>query len=271
MRQMARWAAAALLAGSALAGCAQVDQKINELRYSGSRGAAGSPSSAGSSGSVGSGGAPALQPGPRSASASADAARVLVIINSASSASREIGAYYVRARGIPARNVLSVTTRQTEEIPYEDYKRDIETPLRRALAAANPRIDFVVLTKGLPIRLNHANGNSVDSTIVAMDLERGQGEGPEGMAEKLRNPYFNSSQPFSSARAKMVLVTRLDGYTVGDAKRLVDNSIAARRAPGPGPIPTCTSLFKGGIVILSRMKNFLQMPRMKRSTGWINF
>jgi uncharacterized protein (TIGR03790 family) len=97
-----------------------------------------------------------------------------------------------------------------------------------------------MLTKGVPIRVTHVPGlgfgdnrTSLDSCLAALDY------GSKPGAKKIElhdtgfngsayvNPFWNSAQRFSRAKFGFVLVTRLDGYTVDDAKSLVTWSVAS--------------------------------------------
>ncbi|MCG9894926.1 MAG: TIGR03790 family protein [Fimbriimonadaceae bacterium] len=162
-----------------------------------------------------------------------DSQRVLVVVNSASSASREVGSHYRARRSIPSANIVVVNVPEREEIPEELYRTAIEGPVRQAAQRSRTPIDFIVTTKGVPIRLNDANGYSVDARLAAMDLPIRNIDDLNRDIRQAANPYFGSKERFSRARFGFRLVSRLDGYTVADAKALVDNSLAARPEKGP--------------------------------------
>ena len=162
------------------------------------------------------------------------AKRVLVVVNSNSSASGTIGRYYAQKRGIPSAQILTITAPTSEGIQSGTYRSDIEGPVKAALGQPGSKYDYVVLTKGVPIRVDDLSGRSVDSLLAAMylpekDPAMAQGE----VAGSHRNPYYKSKEPFSAAKYRMHLVTRLDGYTIGSAIRLVDLSLEAKPAKGP--------------------------------------
>lgn len=168
--------------------------------------------------------------------------RVLVIQNSDSPVSKQIAQHYMSKRGV--KNVLEVhcidsaTAAANETLPFAQFKEAIEKPLKEYLAK-NPQIDFIVLTKGVPIRLTGApsglnnNQPSLDSYIAGMDyFDRPQAlkvvideGGWKGNC--FVNNYFNSNERFSHAKHGGYLVTRLDGYTVEAAMALVDSSVAS--------------------------------------------
>lgn len=162
------------------------------------------------------------------APAQGESARVLVVINEASTESVEVGGYYIAKRKIPKENVLRVRLTTEENMTYEEFESVLRKAVKNAVYDSKNPIDFVVLTKGVPIRLKNNSGYSVDGHLAALDLPITPIDKPE--ADQVRrsvNPYFNQTESFSRKRFNMVLVTRLDGYTVADCKRLVDNSLAA--------------------------------------------
>lgn len=164
----------------------------------------------------------------------AEARRVLLVINDSSSASKEIGEYYRVKRMIPAENVLRLKVPDQLTLNDGQYKSLVEEPVRKKIADSKHPIDFIVLTKGMPIVANAGPNYSLDSRLGAMNLAFAPIQNPT--AEEIRrsvNPYFRKAEPFSSQKYGFYLVTRLDGYTVADAKRLVDNSLAAKPLKGP--------------------------------------
>jgi uncharacterized protein (TIGR03790 family) len=185
-----------------------------------------------------------------------DADRVLVIRNANSPTSRAVADDYARRRDV--HNVITITCPDAaidsldETIDFAAYRRDIEKPLR-AFLVSHSGIDFIVLTKGIPIRLRGAGqGNgvewfSVDSHLAALNYEkipqaiRVDIEDPDYRAvyrflvhrtfhaQAWANRFWNSNEPFSHARFGGYLVTRLDGYTEADAKALTTRSLQAEQ------------------------------------------
>lgn len=163
-----------------------------------------------------------------------DARRVLVVMNSDSPESQVVASYYVKRRGIPKGNVVIVHCPLTEEMPSAAFKAQIQDPVRDAIKSNAHRIDFIVLTKGIPIRLDNGGGYSVDAFLGAMDLPISAIKNADD--DQIRgclNPYFNSAEPFDSKKFGFYLVTRLDGYTVDDCKGLVDRALEAKPHKGP--------------------------------------
>lgn len=164
----------------------------------------------------------------------AEAKRVLLVINDSSAASKEVGEYYRVKRMIPNENVLHLKVPDQLALNDEQYKQHVEEPVRKKIRASKSRIDFIVLTKGMPLVANAGPNYSLDSRLGAMDLKFEPIKNPT--AEEIKrslNPYFQKAEPFSSKKYGFYLVSRLDGYTLEDAKKLVDNSLAARPQKGP--------------------------------------
>src|SRR5687768_15072653 len=98
-------------------------------------------------------------------SASAQTAEnVAVIINDASAPSQRIGEYYVQKRGIPPSNVIRIRTAISDTIQRNAYVASIEQPIAAAIARQllQDRILYIVLTKGIPLRVAGTSG--VDGT-----------------------------------------------------------------------------------------------------------
>ncbi|MDI9635710.1 TIGR03790 family protein [Kamptonema cortianum] len=162
-----------------------------------------------------------------------EAAGVLIVINKSSPESIEIGSYYRAKRNIPKENVLMISVSTTEEIGHQEYSVGIEGPVRDAIQKSKSRVDYIVTTTGVPIRIKEG-GYSVDAFLAATNLKvEPITELKPEIIQRCQNPYYRSTEPFSSEKYNMYLVSRLTGYTTADAKALVDNSLAAARKTGP--------------------------------------
>jgi len=185
---------------------------------------------------------------------------VLLVVNANSPISKEIADDYAEKRHV--KNVLSIQCQDSavatrnETIRLAAYQEQIDAPIREYLLA-HKDIDFIVLTKGVPIRISgSAMGScdehsrepietrghpSVDSTLAALDYTNLPtmkiditGSGAKGFAYS--NRYWNATSPFSHAKFGGYLVTRLDGYTVEDAKALTARSLEAERGLVTGKV-----------------------------------
>ncbi|MFI5386945.1 MAG: TIGR03790 family protein [Fimbriimonadales bacterium] len=178
--------------------------------------------------------------------------RTLVVLNTDSPTSLAVGADYMRKRGVPAKLLVhcqdSAESAAKETIPYPAFRDEIESPLRVYLSK-HPKIDFIVLTKGIPIRITGAPGLGVSSTQPSLDsfvaaLDYGSFKGAikvtltdtgfSGTA--WANRFWNSTERFSHAKFGGYLVTRLDGYTEDQARLLVAWSLASEKQPPAGEI-----------------------------------
>jgi uncharacterized protein (TIGR03790 family) len=184
---------------------------------------------------------------------------VLVISNANSPISMAISKDYSAKRGVTKRVVIhcadSAVSTANETISLANYTSQIADPIG-AYLKLHPEINFIVLTKGVPIRIDggitgsrdeHSTGNlhpSVDSYLAGMDYpamgENGfkavkisiHGSGARGFG--WLNHYWKANVPFSHAKFGGYLVTRLDGYTQADAEALVTRAIAAETEKGRG-------------------------------------
>ncbi len=177
--------------------------------------------------------------------------RVVVVENADSPVSVRIARHYMKQRGVT--KIFQVHCQDSaletgkETISFADFKEKIETPFK-AFLAKDQTIDFVVLTKGIPIRLTDApvgvSGKqpSLDSYLAAIDYFDRKDAIPiqlndSGFTGKcFANRFWNSSERFSHAKFGGYLVTRLDGYTADQAMRLTNSAIKAEKSPPKGSI-----------------------------------
>jgi uncharacterized protein (TIGR03790 family) len=183
------------------------------------------------------------------------ASEVLVVYNAESPISTSIAHDYMAKRGVTKSLMIhcadSANSTANETISLADYTSKIATPVGTYLKA-HSEINFIVLTKGVPIRIDggitgsrdeHSSGNyhpSVDSYLAAIDYPTLKdakkisitGSGATGYG--WLNRYWNAHVPFTHAAFGGYLVTRLDGYTEADAKSLVTRALAAKAAPANG-------------------------------------
>jgi len=165
------------------------------------------------------------------------AENVAVVINQASSASKQIGDHYVRQRGVPASNVINIQTTAEESIERREYGSTIEQPIVAALSRHDlqDRILYIVLTKGVPLRIRGTAGNegttsSVDSELTLL-YRRMTGRAVQ-IPARVENPYYLGTKPIGEARPfthrdhDIFLVTRLDAFTVEEAISLIDRAQA---------------------------------------------
>ena len=138
----------------------------------------------------------------------------------------------------------------------DDRLRSVPERNRNAIGAylaSHIGIDFIVLTKGIPIRIDGIGDVggidrfSLDSRLAALGYDKL----PQAIHVEFADPFYdkywlehfhkhfsahawanrfwNSHTRFSHARFGGYLVTRLDGYTEADAKALITRSLQAEQ------------------------------------------
>lgn len=170
------------------------------------------------------------------------ASRVLVVENTNSPDAVAIAEYYVLKRKIPLTHILRLACATTEEWGMQDYKTQLLEPVRKAIATKKLDVDYILLTKGIPIRVREG-GFATDSLLATLDWSL--------LTNRTLNPYFGSDQRFSHKKFNLYLVTRLDGYTRSDCLRLVDNALAAKPERGPFLLHTGPGHTEGGYKIVN--------------------
>ena len=160
------------------------------------------------------------------------AENVAVVINEASPESKQIGEYYIKARGIPPANVIRIQTTTDESIQPAAFLATIQAPITVSLVRNNTldRILYIVLTKGIPLRVLGTGGPegsvaSVDSELTLLYRRiTGRNVLTRG---KIANPYYQGTRPLAEAKTfnhrdhDIYLVSRLDAFTVDEAISLV--------------------------------------------------
>ncbi len=138
---------------------------------------------------------------------------------------------------MPAGNVCRISTTVGETIERPAYALEIEGPIWKCITreAAQDRILYIILTKGVPIRIAGTGGRS--GTVSSVDSEltllyRRHVGVLATIVGTLPNPYFAGAAPittvtpFTHEKYDIYLVTRLDGYTLEDALGLIDRGAA---------------------------------------------
>jgi uncharacterized protein (TIGR03790 family) len=165
---------------------------------------------------------------------SQNASNVLLVINESSASSLEVGEYYAQKKGILRENILRLTTQTSEQIERQEFERSIEKPVAEWLTrnSMQDRILYIVLTKGIPLRIEGTSGlrgtsASVDSELTL--LYRKMAGHPIAREGRVLNPYFlnespvSQAKPFTHERYDVYLVSRLDGYDSADIRKLIDH------------------------------------------------
>lgn len=161
------------------------------------------------------------------------ASHVAVVMNMDSAESEQIASYYVNKRHIPRSNVIQVHCPANESIPQADFNQLVLNPVKDAVHNNPNGIDYIVVTTGDPLVIKES-GYSCDGELVGMDdaAVKPITALTDANIAQAKNPYFGADTPFSHSKFPLYLVCRLDGYTVADAKMLVDHSLAATASKG---------------------------------------
>ena len=182
------------------------------------------------------------------------AENVAVVINDNSDDSRRIGEHYAKTRGLPASNVFHIRTITDDAIGRPEYVGTIERPLGQAITRAGlqDRLLYLVLTKGVPLRIVGTSGTtgtgaSVDSELTL--LYRRLVGTPIAVDGRIDNPYYlggrqiSDARPFTHREHDIYLVTRIDAYTADQAIALINRAqtpvkdgrvVLDQRGSGPG-------------------------------------
>ena len=191
------------------------------------------------------------------------AASVIILANSADPDSLRLAAHYAAARGVPVENLVALPMPAGETISWAEFVGEIWQPLqdelvsrgwidaiktqsvdaigRKTYVIAGHHIAYLVVCRGVPLRIGNdprlfsmgasavgqvqfrTNQGAVDSEL---SLLARNGYNINGW---LPNPLFHNEHPTPFDLSDIVKVGRLDGPTLLDAERLVDNALIAER------------------------------------------
>ncbi len=187
---------------------------------------------------------------------------VLVVVNDNSEESREIATRYVELRDIPASNICRIRTSTALTVDKPTYQTEIEDPVRACIAASphSARIDYIVLSRGMPIRALFPDLSappsqpvSIGALLQAMDTTlRGKNQeygAPYGFVNypntyQGRDEFFSHSKTFGPHR--LYIVTMLSGYWSEDGMRLAERSVASDGNP-PSSVPGAEFILEDGV------------------------
>jgi uncharacterized protein (TIGR03790 family) len=194
---------------------------------------------------------------------SSPAAGVIILANSADPDSLRLAAHYAAARGVPVENLVALPMPPGETISWTEFVGAIWQPLqdelvrrgwidairtplvdtvgRKKYAMVSHHIAYLVVCRGVPLRIAddpgllsvnafpegqsqfRTNQGAVDSEL---SLLAQSGYNINGFQP---NPLFHNEHPTPFDLSAVVKVGRLDGPTLEDAERLVDNALMAER------------------------------------------
>ncbi|OGS36167.1 MAG: hypothetical protein A2293_04605 [Elusimicrobia bacterium RIFOXYB2_FULL_49_7] len=187
-----------------------------------------------------------------------DPSRVLVIYRTnqsdadgnGQSDSKDLAEYYQAKRGIPAANLLGVST-PAEEMYHpastlNNFYANFVTPLRNKLTElGETEINFIVLCKGIPYRMASKSSGSAVYPVgqqIAAIWAIGNDSASSTIGSVGSNPMYESSPGVGSDKGafnhdtykiyngtNMYLVTHLNGSSFQNSKELVDRALYAEK------------------------------------------
>lgn len=150
------------------------------------------------------------------------AARVIVVANSDDPESLDVAAHYMRARGVPAENLVALPMPRKETVSWREFGERVFSPLRREFAARGwidgfvpegvpadkffraplafpqdfdpeksrnaEKISYVVLCRGVPLRVANAPENLPPPASAAAETKTADGKTVPAPAPK-RGPF----------------------------------------------------------------------------------
>jgi|GEM_PF-1806184 len=165
---------------------------------------------------------------------------VLVIVNTNSSISKQIGNYFKTARSIPAKNICEIACSTNEQIDSTTFVSITDT-IKSYMSTNNltTSINYIVTTKGVPLKVKRfgstasswSSSSSFDSDLTMMNSDIESSIANRG---GVANPYYGISTAFSrsSTYKNIYLVTRLTGYTYNDVKAMIDRAAQPYHSAG---------------------------------------
>ncbi len=190
-----------------------------------------------------------------------EAPRVVIVANADQPDSLELARHYAERRGIPPANIVALPLSAEETIDWDAYVRELHNPLQRRLieegwidaapgvledaagrtriAARGHRIAYLVVCRGVPLRIRHdparssaaalarlpatfrTNQASVDAELAFLATQGPEVTGPAP------NPFFEAGGVIREGARDIVRVARLDGPSAEACRRMVDTAVLA--------------------------------------------
>lgn len=191
------------------------------------------------------------------------ARRVIVLANAGNAESLRLARYYAVKRGVPAANIIALPMSAEETIDWPEFIATIYQPLQDQLVArgwidafattltdrlgrkrygvSTHHISYLVVCRGVPLRVSHAPAYFLDEPRFARRPEFRTNQGAVDSELTMlahstyningwvANPLFRLERPIPFENEPVVKVARLDGPTEEDARRLVDQALEAER------------------------------------------
>jgi uncharacterized protein (TIGR03790 family) len=201
-----------------------------------------------------------------SAGARADevSSRVVILANSDEPESVKLAEYYAEKRDVPKANIIALPMPIIEAVSWRSFVDTVFNPLqaelvtrgwidaigmdltdtagRKKYVMGGHKISYLVVCRGVPLKvLNEpllpaeaipltanpafrTNAASVDGELALLALSN------TPLIAFVPNPLFKNDRPSSIELGQIVKVSRLDGPSFPDARKLIDNALEAERS-----------------------------------------
>jgi uncharacterized protein (TIGR03790 family) len=165
---------------------------------------------------------PASPPAPAPRANATDYSDVLLLINNQSQLSMQVGNYFKQKRAVPDKNVCNISMPASEWINPSQFGT-VRTAVENFITGAglNSTLNYIVTTKGCPLGVWQDN-NRYASFMDELGLILGPYSANIGNTYWMNNPFGGSEERFSRQNMGIFIVTRIDGYDLGDCLRLID-------------------------------------------------
>ena len=191
------------------------------------------------------------------------AENMVIVVNDNDPDSLAIGKYYAQQRGVPESRIVPLNMPTEETITVTQYVERVANPLlnelldrewvkgvkdgakdhygRERLAVSIHNVSYVVLIKGVPLRIANdatlleegtdklpkqfrVNNGSVDGELALLLAPPST-----SMTALIPNPYFGKSSISSTDANRILRVSRLDGPSKANVIRVIDRTLEAEQ------------------------------------------
>jgi uncharacterized protein (TIGR03790 family) len=188
------------------------------------------------------------------------ASRVVIVANADDPESVQLAEYYAAKREVPTANIIALNMPATEAVTWRQFVDSVFNPLqaelvrrqwidaigmnltdgvgRKKYVISGHKISYLVVCRGVPLKVVHdplqppetipaasnpafrTNAAAVDGELALAALSN------PPLIAFVPNPLFNNDQPSALALNQIIKISRLDGPSYADARRMIDQAIA---------------------------------------------
>ena len=189
------------------------------------------------------------------------ASRVVILANADDPDSVQLAQYYAQKRDVPPANIIALKMPSAEAVSWRQFVDTVFNPFqaelvrrhwidaigmdltdavgRKKYVIAGHKISYLVVCRGVPLKVLHdpllpaeaspaaanpafkTNAASVDGELALAALSN------PPLIAFIPNPLFNNDHPSALQLNQIIKVSRLDGPSIADARRLIDQAIEA--------------------------------------------